>query len=524
MRKVSVIKPNADTAFGGSGKKLRVAAYARVSTSSSEQLESFSAQVKHYNDLIQSNPAWIFAGIYADEGISGTKKDNRSEFLRLIADCEAKRMDLVITKSISRFARNTTDCLEAVRKLTELGIGIFFEKEMINTMTSESELILSVLSSLAAEESVSISQNSKWSIKRRFQNGTFKLALPPYGYDFNGVTLIPNQEQAQVVRRIFKDALSGLGTRAIARILSDEGIKPPRSKIWNATVVRGILINERYVGDALYQKTYTDSRFKRHLNSGEQEMYYIKDNHEAIISREDFEAAGRVLKQRGKDKGNTGETSKYQRRYALSGMIICGECSGTFKRRIHRKSKDSTYIAYGCKNHIESNGEHCSMLAIKEETIHTAFVTMMNKLYSNRNEILKPLLDGLKQLDDSGKYVEIQKIEKQIKEIQEQGQVLVGLLSKGYLDPALYNAKNNLLSKQAEELREKKRLLQSDMAGDNAIGCEVEELYQYFCKEGRFLEVFSEELVGRFVERITVLDAEQIGFQLKCGLFLKERG
>ena len=164
------------------------------------------------------------------------------------------------------------------------------------------------------------------------------------------------------------------------------------------------------------------------------------------------------------------------------------------------------------------------MLAIKEETVHTAFVAMMNKLYSNRNEILKPLLEGLKQLDDSGKHIEIQKIEKQIKELQEQGQVLVGLLSKGYLDPALYNEKNNLLSKQGEELREKKRLLQSDMAGDNAIGGEVEELYQYLCKEGRFLESFSEELVVRFVERITILDAEQIGFQLKCGLFLKERG
>ena len=164
------------------------------------------------------------------------------------------------------------------------------------------------------------------------------------------------------------------------------------------------------------------------------------------------------------------------------------------------------------------------MLAIKEETVHTAFVAMMNKLYSNRNEILKPLLDGLKQLDNSGKYIEIQKIEKQIKEIQEQGQVLVGLLSKGYLDPALYNEKNNLLSKQGEELREKKRLLQSDMAGDNAIGFEVEELYQYLCKEGCFLEDFSEELVGHFVERITVSEAEQLGFQLKCGLLLQERG
>ena len=524
MRKVSVIKPNVDAALGVNGKKLRVAAYARVSSSSSEQMESFAAQVKHYTDLIENNPAWIFAGMYADEGISGTKKENRSEFLRLIADCEAKRIELVITKSISRFARNTTDCLEAVRKLTELGIGICFEKEGINTMTSESELILAVLSSLAAEESVSISQNSKWSIKRRFQNGTFKMALPPYGYDFNGATLVPNPEQAQVVRRIFKEALSGLGTRAIARMLSAEGVRSPRSKRWNATVVRGILLNEKYVGDACYQKTYTDSHFKRHLNSGEKEMYYSKDNHEAIISREDFEAATRILKQRGKEKGNTGETSKYQRRYVLSGMIICGECGGNFKRRIHRKSKDSTYIAYACKNHIESNGEQCSRLAIKEETIHTAFIRMINKLYSNRNGIFKPLLDGLKQLDDSGKYSEIQKIEKQIKEIQEQGQVLVGLLSKGYLDPALYNEKNNLLSKQAEELREKKRLLQSDMAGDNAIGGEVEELYQYLCKEGHFLESFSEEMVGRFVERITVLDTKQIGFQLKCGLYLKERG
>ena len=201
--------------------KLRVAAYCRVSTDSDAQLESLEAQKKHYENYITVRDDWEFAGLYYDEGITGTKKEKRPELMRLIADCEAKKIDFVITKSISRFSRNTTDCLELVRKLQTLNIPIFFEKENLNTGSMESELFLAILSSMAECESVSISENSKWSVERRFQNGTFKLSYPPYGYDWDGTNLVINAEQAEIVKRIFAEALSGKGADAIACRESD---------------------------------------------------------------------------------------------------------------------------------------------------------------------------------------------------------------------------------------------------------------------------------------------------------------
>jgi site-specific DNA recombinase len=249
--------------------KLRVAAYCRVSTDSDEQLVSLEAQRTHYEAYIKANPNWEFSGIYYDEGISGTKKEKRTELLRLLADCENKRIDFIVTKSISRFARNTTDCLEIVRRLNEIGVSIYFEKENINTQSMDSELMLTILSSLAENESVSISQNNKWSIKRKFQNGTYKLSSPPYGYDYADGQLHVNAEQAEVVRRIFSEALSGSGTKKIANGLNAEGIPPQRGDLWTSTSIRGILGNEKYTGDAIFQKTYTDKYFNKRYNNGE---------------------------------------------------------------------------------------------------------------------------------------------------------------------------------------------------------------------------------------------------------------
>lgn len=204
--------------------KLQVAAYCRVSTGSEEQLVSLEAQKKHYESYIKANPEWEFAGLYYDQGVTGTKKEKRGELLRMISDCEDGKIDFIITKSLSRFARNTTDCLELVRKLTGLGVYIYFEKENLNTQSMESELMLSILSSLAESESVSISENNKWSAQRRFQNGTFKVAYPPYGYDNVDGQMVVNEEQAETVRWMFDAALAGKGTHWIASELNGQGI------------------------------------------------------------------------------------------------------------------------------------------------------------------------------------------------------------------------------------------------------------------------------------------------------------
>ncbi|HHX60334.1 MAG TPA: recombinase family protein, partial [Epulopiscium sp.] len=383
---------------------------------------SLETQKLHYESFIKSNPDWEFAGIYYDEGISGTKKEKRTELLKMIADCESKKIDFIVTKSISRFARNTIDCLEIVRKLIDLGIFIYFESENINTGSMESELMLTILSSIAESESTSISENSKWSIQRRFKNGTYKISYPPYGYDNVGGKMEINEQQARVIKRIFANTLSGMSSHIIARELNNQAVPTKRGGNWTATTILGILRNEKYTGDLLLQKTYTDENFIRHKNKGEKGQYFIKDHHEAIISREDFEAAHLLIDQRAEEKGVVGGSHKYLKRYAFSGKIKCFECGSNFRRRIHG-GKSNQYIAWGCPKHV-ANLEACSMLFIKEENIHQAFIVMMQKLIFGHKLILKPLLQKLKTGNTSDVFVQVQEIEAKIENNTEAQQTL----------------------------------------------------------------------------------------------------
>lgn len=520
MRKVTKI--DAAPSMNFLQGKLRVAAYCRVSTDDEDQLSSLENQTTHYTTFIKSNPEWGFVGLYYDEGVSGTKKEKRTGLLNLIRDCENRQIDFFITKSISRFARNTADCLEIVRKMTDLGIAILFEKENINTGTMDSELILSILSSLAAEESVSISQNNKWSVKRRFENGTFKLSNPPYGYDYNGETIVSNPERAIVVKRIFAEALAGSGVNKIAEMLNAEDILSQNGKRWSGSTVKGILVNEKYIGDVLLQKTYTDDHFTRHYNNGEREQYYWKNHHEAIISHEDFEAAAYILKQHSKEKGIQKGADKYLNRYPFSGIILCGECGDTFKRRtLYRKNRGS-YIAWCCGRHTDSRGKDCSMLSVQEEHIKDAFVRMMNRLYSGRNVILKPLIAELKNRESNENGYKLMAIEKQIQENLEQVQVLTGLMSKGYLEPALFNERNNALQAESMKLRMQKNSIQNSVTGEQSFIHEAEELLKHLNKTGICVD-YSDEVFIRFADGMTVFTPTEVGFRLKCGLVLRER-
>ena len=308
MKRITKIEEN--KALSNS-KKIRVAAYCRVSTASDEQLISLDAQKAHYEDYIRSNDEWEYAGLYYDEGITGTKKECRDGLLSLVNACEKGLVDMVITKSISRFSRNTTDCLELVRKLLDLKVTVIFEKENLNTSTMESELMLSILSSLAESESVSISENSKWSVQKRFQNGTFIISYPPYGYKNENGEMVIVPEQAEVVRKIFADTLAGKSTHAIARELNEQGIVSKKGGKWTPGTVNAIIRNEKFTGDAIFQKTYTDSSFNRHVNNGECDQYLCEGHHEAIVSHEVYEKANEVMNQRGREKGNGENTQRY---------------------------------------------------------------------------------------------------------------------------------------------------------------------------------------------------------------------
>lgn len=518
MRKVTKIEGNVGSVV--KKPKLRVAAYARVSTDSDEQLTSLEAQKTHYESLIKANQDWEFVGIYYDEGISGTKKDKRKELLRLISDCEHKEIDFIVTKSISRLARNTVDCLSLVRKLTDLGIHIHFEKEDINTKSMDSELMLTILSSLAENESISTSKNNTWAIQKRFRNGTYKVASPPYGYDNTDGDLVVNIEKAEVVKRIFADALSGKGAIAIAEGLNADGIHSKRGGEWSGSTIRFILGNEAYTGDLLLQKTYTDENFVRHQNKGERDQYFIENHHEAIISHEEFDAAQKALKQRGKEKGTTEGSSKYYNRYPFSGLITCSECGSTFKRRIH-SSAGKKYIAWCCSKHL-SSADECSMLFVRDERIKMAFVTMMNKLIFSRKFVLKPMLQGLKAANYADSQGRVKDIQSKIEENAEQVKVLVELMTKGYLEPALFNKLKNELATEAAGLRERKAFLCRSIDGGVNVLMGTKKLLKFVSK-AKTIEDFDDDLFEEFIDGIIVYSPVQIGFRLKCGLTLRER-
>lgn len=392
VKKITKINPVQNQVIQQLQPKKRVCAYCRVSTDSKEQHNSFSAQMAYYQELIGKRKEWLYAGIYADEARSGTKLQKRDEFLRMLKDCEMGNIDMIITKSVTRFARNTVDSINAIRRLKLLGIAVFFEKENINTLAEHSEQLLTILSSLAQGESESISTNNKWGIQKRFQDGTFKVSCSAYGYtkDENGeLTIQP--EEAEHVRFIFQQYLHGKGSYVIAKELNEKGIPTIRNaESWIDSVVKGILQNPIYTGDLLLQKTYTTEvlPFTRKSNKGELPQYFISENHPPIISKEQAEAAAEIYEYRRRQM-KADDSGKSQNRYAFSSNILCGECGGIFRRQKIYIGKSYEKVQWCCIRHIEDK-EQCSLKAIREDVLKQAFTVMWNKLAGNCEEILSP--------------------------------------------------------------------------------------------------------------------------------------
>lgn len=497
-------------------KKLRVAAYARVSTGSDDQLISLKAQKNHYEGLIKSRSDWEFAGLYFDEGISGTKMAKREGLLSMLDDCEKGLIDYILVKSISRFSRNAVESIETVRKLYAIGVYIFFEKENIDTGKMDGELLLSILSSLAESESKSMSGNSTWSIQKRYRDGTFKISYPPYGYDNVNGKMVVIPEQGEIVKWMYAQVLSGVSPSQIAKKLNDKKIFTKRDAKWSSHTVIGIIRNEKYIGDVLFQKTFTDDSFTRKKNRGEKDQFYAKDHHEALVSREDYERANELLDRNGLEKGIKAGDSKYQNRYVFTNKIVCGECGGYWKRKTLDK-----YYAYGCTTHLKDTNA-CSMLSIREDKLKIAFATMMNKLTFGREKILRPYVIGVEKLEKSRYLDKLNSLNDAMDENLEKRQQIVMLFSKGFLDPSVYEKENDTLMNDYEEMLKKKKTIMRQLSG----GCEqktnLNELLHYTAK-GEMLTEFDEALFEKFVDHIIVYSREKIGFVMKCGPIFRER-
>lgn len=420
-KKITVIQPTKplhSSDFQSYSKRRLVAAYARVSTDHEEQESSFEAQVSYYEQKIKANPAWQFVEVYSDEGITGTSMKKRDGFNRMIKDALAGKIDLILTKSVSRFARNTVDSLTTVRKLKDKGVEVFFEKENIYTLDSKGELLITIMSSLAQEEARSISENTAWGHRKRFADGKFSLAYSTFlGYDKGpDGELVINEEQAVIVRRIYDDYLAGLSPYTIAKRLTEDGIETPAHKtVWQASTVYSILKNEKYYGAAILQKCITtDFLSKKQIkNTGQLPQYYIANDHEAIIPPEKFKMVQDEM-QRREDAG-----FKAQCVSIFSARIVCGDCGGFYGRKVwHAGSKYASW-RWHCNNKFQKR-KYCSTPTLKEESLKEAFLEVFNGLIKRRDKIEKNYNRCLDAITDTSEYErQLEELNKGCAEVQQ---------------------------------------------------------------------------------------------------------
>lgn len=497
--------------------KLRVAAYARVSSDSEDQVNSYIAQVDFYSKHIAGKEEWEMVDIYADEGISGLEARNRDEFNRMMVDCREGKIDRVLCKSISRFARNTQEYIQFVRELLRLGISIHFEKENIDTGKMTSEQIAQIYGAFAQMESTSHSSNMRFSVRMRMENGLFVPPSVPYGYRLTGRDLEIVPEEAEVVCRIFSAYLSGQGKDDIAKELNQLGVDRGRNREkWYPSTVAYILTNISYTGNMIWQKSYaTDTiPFQQVRNRGQKPCYFVEHSHPAIVSSEDFQRVQKLMSFR---KRQFRGTVRQRRETLYSKRIYCGECGSLCRKKV---TGGKTY--WVCRRH-DSDKADCPIPQIPELEITAAILRLYHKLKLGQETVLRPVLTQLQELRERElrSNRKISDIDNEIARISEQNLVLVRLKSKGYVDSALYLSQMDEIEHKLRELRKlRRRLLET--AGEDRQIQETERMLEYLTDSPEWLDEVTSDLFRELIERITIISPTRLKFRLLNGLELSE--
>ena len=480
---------------------LRVAPYCRVSTDKEEQLSSYEAQIEYYTARIAENPDWTMVRMYADEGISGTSMKKRKEFLKMVEDCEKGKIDLVITKSTTRFARNTLEGIQIVRQLRRLGVGVFFEKENANTLYMDNEMLLTFFFSQAQAESESLSKNVSWGHRRNYENGKVY-----YQYDsFLGYKKGPDgqpvidEEQAPIVRRIFARYLMGDSVRKICRDLEADGIRTVRGcEKWSDSTVQNMLRNEKYIGDALLQKTFVQDIFTRKSmkNEGQLPKYYVHNCHPAIIDRTTFqkvqeEIARRSSKKKASAKAKT-ELGKYSGKYALSELLVCGECGSPYRRQTYMP-KGEKYHVWRCLNRMENGKRICKHSpTFREADIQDAVVAAMNEQLDRQSakEALKQSL--LTALAANEPEMTRASVEIQIKALQERQIELIGLATAEGAKFEDYDDEIGHVNEEKLRLLGIRAELETAQQGNTAFDHRMDEIDAALSQDSGMIEEFDD--------------------------------
>lgn len=505
-------------------KCLRVAAYCRVSTDDEEQKTSYEAQIGYYTEKINSNPEWQMAGIFADEGISGTQAQKRPEFLKMIRLCRQRKIDVILTKSLSRFARNTVDSLGYIRELRALGIAVISEKENINTLTAESEMLITIMSCFAQAESESISKNVSWGVRQSFKNGNVPMQyarLLGYrkGHDGNA-EIIP--EEAEVVKEIYRCYLDGMSMNLIADRLNEKGLTTKGgSSPYRKMVVQRILTNEKYTGDALLQKTYvTDCITKKmRKNNGELPMYLVKNHHEPIISRSDFnrvqeEMARRSSKRTIADKLTKTGQGKYSAKYALSELLICGEC-GEHYRRVTWTAKGFKEVKWRCVSRIQYGKKKChSSPTVDEQALHRAIVSAINEFCEVKDDVAKALRESITEVLDPNQNGSIQAAQQRIDELVRNMDELIRLATV----PETAVTAMADIEKFSEEMKALREFIETEKAKKATTtrsSAELNAVLERLEHEEFTMTEYDDVTVRQLIEKITVESKDTITVTFK---------
>lgn len=487
-------------------RKLRVAAYARVSSNSEDQKHSFAAQNAYYSKLITDNPDWELTDIYADQGITGTSIDKRDDFLRMMEDCRKGRIDRILVKSSSRFARNAKESLEAVRELAALGVSVCFEEQNIDTAQVSGEVLIAIFAALAQRESEAISKRRRWSYQVQMKKGQFNTCQAPIGYRLDGRELEVIPEEAKVVQRIFREYLSGRNSRELARMLNEENVL---GLDWKYNTIDYILQNERYAGNALLQKRYTTDTlpFCLKKNRGERPQYFVEDINEAIVSQKIFDKAQALRRERRVAQG--------QMHNKVSQHMRCS-CGSPIRAK---QVRDRWY--WVCCWHDERHT--CPLMPIPEKEVEQAFLRLYYRLKHYGIDVLTQLISDL-YAARTGSLLwseNIVEINKQISDIASQERLLTQLKQQGGVDPDIFISRGNLLAERRRELKlQKERILRSEE--DHTIQ-QTQDMLDVLESGPDWLDAFDEQLFSDLVEKIVVINNEKLCFRLLNGLEVTEK-
>jgi len=525
-KKVQVLQPVQKQVLEGEENqpnKKRVCGYCRVSTDSEEQMESYNAQVSEYTKKITDNQDWDLVDIYADAGFSGTNVKHRLAFNRMIRDCQSGKIDLVITKSISRFARNTVDCLKHVRDLKNIGVEVFFEKENIYSFDSKMELVLTMLSSIAQEESRNISENTKWGLKKRFRDGVAICntdRLLGYDKDKEG-NLIINEEQAKLVRRIYREYLDGKGYESIGQGLQADGIKTIVGKTtWWDSTIRGILENEKYYGELLLQKTVTVDYLtkKRVDNKNLEPMYRIEDNHDAIISKEMFDLVQLERQRRFEiTRGKNPDRRKYANKYGFSGKLYCEKCGKTLKRRHWNSGTKSEKITWLCNSYIKGV-EICPSKAVNDIDLKEAFIRLYNDMVKDKGFFFKMFLENInKVIAKESKVADIKRLTETIGLLEQDLSELVQLRLRKQIDDKFYNKEYAKITEKLESVSQEKNTIEMEYLDDMKYRDKLDAIGKIINNGDEPLTEFDDNLFVALIDKVLIKSPTHFVFILESG-------